>query len=83
MADTQVKKNKFDEYNKRYENVNNLSEESESEDEHPNFEELYYNDTINIIGKALSEFVDEKSLPLCEYLGRKSIKDFLKFNFNF
>jgi hypothetical protein len=38
----------------------------------------YNNHVVNIIQKELIKYVDQKSLPLCEYLYKSKIDKFLK-----
>ena len=76
MADNKVKniKNKImfsdnisetnSEYNSDYE-----------EDQNKIYEEEYYRDTIDIIQKNIFDYVERASLPLCEYLSTKDIKN--------
>ena len=40
-------------------------------------EEEYYKDTLNIIQKNILEYVEEKNLPICEYLSIQNIDIFL------
>ncbi len=46
-------------------------------------EEEYFTNTISIIQKNLLNFVEDKSLPLCEYLHIKSIKKFINDNIKY
>jgi hypothetical protein len=40
-------------------------------------EQEYYNDTLNIIQKNILQYVEEKNLPICEYLSIQNIDIFL------
>ena len=46
-------------------------------------EEEYFSDTAYIIQKNILGFVQDKSLPLCEYLDAKSIKNFIFDNIEY
>ena len=43
----------------------------------------YYLNTINIIRKNILNYVEDKSLPICEYLSFKNIKMLLQKTNNF
>lgn len=46
-------------------------------------EEEYFTDTVKMIQKNLLNFVETKSLPLCEYLYVESIKKFINNNIKY
>ena len=81
MAEKEVKKNsKFVKYITSYDDdiianeEKELNEEKEIEDMLDN---EYFNQTLCDIQKDLIQFVNEKSLPLCEYLTTNKINNFL------
>jgi len=66
----------YNEYNSDDENYY-LNDEDEEK-----IEEYFY-DTVYIIQKNLLKFVENKSLPLCEYLELNSIKKFIIDNIEY
>lgn len=56
-------------------------EDSEAENEEKLIE--YYVETINIIRKNILNYIEDKSLPLCEFLYLKDIKMLLQKSNNF
>ncbi len=77
----------YEKRNKYYEDNENFSEsdviDSEEEEENERIKEYeYYFKTINIINKSLHNYVDEKSLPLCEYMTFEKIERFVNKNLN-
>jgi hypothetical protein len=52
-------------------------------DEEDNQNKEYYLETLNIIQQNIIEYVEEKSIPLCEYLTIKNIGDMLYNKINF
>ena len=61
-------------------NIDNY-ETDEEEIERQNRE--YYLETLNIIQQNILEYVEQKSIPLCEYLTIKNIGDMLYNKINF
>ena len=57
------------------ENENILEEEEEAEE--------YYIQTINMIQQDIIDFINSKSVPICEYLDTKTIDDFIYKNIKF
>ena len=68
--------NEDDGYESEHENY--LKDEDEGK-----IEEEYFTDTINMVQKNLLDFVENKSLPLCEYLNISSIKKFININIKY
>jgi len=64
----------FDEYEENY--ISNEDENEEYEEEL--LEQQFYEETINIISKEFLNYIDHKSLPICEYLNNKHIDRFIK-----
>lgn len=56
-------------------------ETDEEENQDQNRE--YYLETLNIIQQNIIEYVEQKSIPLCEYLTIKNIGDMLYNKINF
>ena len=70
-----------DEYQDQNQNQNDIDEDnSEYEQELLDFE--YHEKTINIIYNEFSNYLESKSLPICEYLDIKTIKTFINKNLN-
>jgi hypothetical protein len=83
MSET-TKTNKFIKYNIHDEQ---LSDYSDNDDilyqKEQDLEDLeYYNDTIEKIQESIISFAIEKSLPICEYLNKTSIKNFVNSELN-
>jgi hypothetical protein len=75
---------KFIKYNV---NDDQMSDGSENDDmlcqKEQDLEDLeYYNDTIENIQNSIISFAIEKSLPMCEYLNKTSIKKFIQSELN-
>lgn len=70
-----------------YEEYNGNNSDNENfylnDEEEEKIEEEYLADTILIIQKNLINFVEDKSLPLCEYLSIESIEKFLNDNIEY
>ena len=60
---------------------NEIDDETDDEEEIQNRE--YYLQSLNIIQKNILEYVDQKSLPICEYLSLKIINNMLYNKLNF
>jgi hypothetical protein len=69
----------YDEQNDYDSNSENIYLNDNDEEK---FEE-YFDDTLYIIHTNLINFVENKSLPLCEYLNTKSIKKFIIDNIEY
>ena len=75
--------------NKKYYEYDNDDNNSEKEDYYLNdedeekIEEEYFNDTVCIIQKNLLNFIENKSLPLCEYLDLDSLDNFIVDNIEY
>ena len=70
--------------------INNEDDGYESEQENylkdedeGKIEEEYFTETVNMVQKNLLDFVENKSLPLCEYLNISSIKKFININIKY
>ena len=61
--------------NDTYVEDKNLEDETDDEEEIENQNREYYFQTLNIIQKNMLEYVDQKSLPICEYLSLKNINN--------
>ena len=68
----------YNEYGSEEENDYYLNDEYKEK-----IEEEYFSDTAYIIQKNILGFVQDKSLPLCEYLDAKSIKNFIFDNIEY
>ena len=77
---TNKKHCEYDEYNDNNSDNENFYLNDREEEK---IEEEYLADTILIIQKNLINFVEEKSLPLCEYLSLDSIEKFLNDNIEY
>ncbi len=85
-----MSKNKDDTINENYKSKNIILDYESSEDnydndnyENDNYEENYEeycNETIDIIYKELSSYINSKDLFIGEYLTTKSIDNFIKNN---
>lgn len=64
-------------------NADNYEEIETDEEEIENQNKEYYLQTLNIIQQNMIEYVDKKSLPLCEYLSIKNIEHMLYNKINF
>jgi hypothetical protein len=73
-----------EEYDKNGFYSDNENKDYYSENENEYEEELkeieYYNKTLEILKYNILIYVNEKSLPLCEYLSKRKIQDFLNKN---
>ena len=69
--------------NDTYVEDKNLEDETDDEEEIENQNREYYFQTLNIIQKNMLEYVDQKSLPICEYLSLKNINNMLYNKINF
>jgi hypothetical protein len=70
---------KEDEYHNHIIENNDNSEDDTLNDD----EDDYFNTTIYIIQKNILNFIENKSLPLCEYLDTNSIKNFINDNIEY
>jgi hypothetical protein len=79
------KTSKFIKYNVYDENDNNFSDNDEEleKDYQEELDQEYYYDTIYNIHSSMIEFINNKSLPICEYLDLNSFTSFVDTNFEF
>jgi len=71
------------EYDEEYTSDNEIIYVNYIDEEEERIKEDYYIDTIYMIQKNLLNFVENKSLPLCEYLSINSIVNFINDNIEY
>ena len=78
-------KNIFNYINDNDNNEYNTDEENYylNDEDKEKIEEEYFTDTVCIIQKNILGFVQDKSLPLCEYLDINSIEKFIIDNIEY
>jgi hypothetical protein len=70
--------------NKNIKNVFSYQENGEEDETNIEVEnQEYFIDTINIIRKNILDYVEDNSLPLCEFLSLKNVKTLLYNSKNF
>ena len=81
MSDDYEKKHRYSD-TENYDTDGDIIYSDEEEENERIKEYEYYSQTVDIINKSLQNYVNEKSLPLCEYMTCKKIDKFINKNLN-